>query len=160
MFFRILCLSVGVVLATGHFASAQDDRFKEIDISSEDTIKLQPGEVRVFQFEQPVKQILTPGENTVEITPQTDRTFSVRGGDPGETVATAIGTDGRVIRRVRITVGGHLVKIYGVGDNDHPFLPLVCDEFGCNPLPSKEPVPKSVTVRTPTRAGGFVEKTY
>ncbi|MGY4571885.1 MULTISPECIES: pilus assembly protein N-terminal domain-containing protein [Bradyrhizobium] len=159
MLFRFLCLSAGLVLMA-HSVSAQDDRLREINISPEDTIKLQPGETRVFEFEQPVKQILTPGgENTVVMSPQTDRTFSIRGGEPGQTVVTALASDGRVIRRVRIVVGGHLVRIYGA-DQDSAFVPLICDEFRCDPLPSKDPIPKSVTVRTPMRGGGFVEKTY
>lgn len=164
MFFRITGLfAVAAVLVMTHSASALDERLKEIVVPADDTITLQPGETRVFQFDESIKQVFAPGD-TVEITPQSDRTLSIRGGNnPGATIATVLANDGHVIRRLRLVVGGHAVKIYGVGgdkDEGSTVLVQICDEFGCDDPPSKGPIPKSVTVRRPLRGGGFVEKTY
>ncbi len=160
MFLRNLCLAACLALmATILPAAAQDDRLREIVIPTKDEIRLQLGEVRAFQFDEPVNNIQVPGD-IVEITPQTDRTFTFRGGKPGQTIATALGSDGRVIRRVLVQVGGRVVKIYGTTKDDL-YTAQLCDEFGCDAIPEKEgPPPKSVTVRTPMRGGGFVERTW
>lgn len=157
---RNFCFSASVALmALVHPASAQDDRLKELVIPPEDTIRLQLGETRVFQFGESVKNILAPGD-VVEVTPQSDRTFGLRGGQVGQTIATALGNDGHVVRRVLIVVGGRVVKIYGT-DKDGVYVTQICDEFGCDTPPEKAgPPPKSVTVRTPMRGGGFVERTW
>jgi hypothetical protein len=152
---RCCAIAALALLADGAFAQPP----QEMAPSVEDTIKLQPGESRTFRFDESMKQIATPVENVVEVTPQSDRIFTFKGIAPGETIVTARSDDGRVTRRMLVVVGGHLVKVYRPDVEDS--TNFVCDELSCDPANSNRPKPssQSLTVRRATGGGSFVETT-
>ncbi|MCK1473171.1 pilus assembly protein N-terminal domain-containing protein [Bradyrhizobium sp. 155] len=150
------CFAVAALMLLADGALAQSPR--EV-FDNAKTIRLQPGQARIFQFDEAVTQIGTPDENIVEISPVSDRTFTFKGRGTGTTVVTARTADGRVISRLQLVVGGHLVKIYGLAE-EPDFVGFDCDEYGCGRGESSQPKPSSITVRKPLRGGGFIEKNY
>ncbi|WLA68068.1 hypothetical protein [Bradyrhizobium diazoefficiens] len=105
-----------------------------------------------------MKEISTPVGNVVEIAAQSDRTFTFTGLGSGTTVVIARSDDGRVVAYMRVIVGGHLVKVYGLtGEPD--YLGVLCDEYGCG-RESSQAKASSTTVRKPLQSGGFIEKNY
>ncbi len=150
----IWCVACALTqLAANAFAQAP----KEIVIPDADIIRLQPGETRTFQFDSNIRSVITPVENIVEVIPQSDRVFSFRGASVGETIVTARREDGGVVYRMKVVVGGQIVKLYGV--DDVPYVARICDEVSCGPpiADQAKPESSSATVRKPTRSGGFIE---
>ncbi|MCA1378787.1 MULTISPECIES: pilus assembly protein N-terminal domain-containing protein [unclassified Bradyrhizobium] len=154
-FWRCCVIATLTLLADGAFAQPP----QEISVPAEDTIRLQPGQIRILQFGEAVKQIGTPEDNIVEITPQSERIFTFRGLASGETIVTARSDDGRVVHRVRVVVGGNLVKVYGLAD-EPDYVGFICDGYGCGRGESGQAKANSTAVRKPLRGGGFIEKNY
>jgi len=123
------------------------------------TIRLQPGQTRIFQFDEAVAEIRSPDENILDISPITDRTFTFKGRGTGTTMVTVRSADGRVVSRFQVVVGGHLVKIYGLAD-EPDYVGFDCHEYGCGRSDSSQAKPTSTTVRKPLPGGGFVDRTY
>lgn len=151
------CCAIATLMLLPHGAFAQPP--EEVFIPADDTIRLQPGQTRIFHFGDAVKDIGTPVENIVEIAPQSDRIFTFRGLASGETIVTARSDDGRVVHRMRVIVGGNLVKVYGLAE-EPDFVSFICDEYGCGHGESGQAKPTSTTIRKPLRGGGFIEKNY
>jgi hypothetical protein len=127
-FWRCSAIAGLALLTNG--ALAQSPR--EVTFPIDATIKLQIGETRIFQFGEAVTQISMPKENIVEIRPepdQPDHSFSFKGIAMGGVDVTAQSEDGRTVRRMRLVVGGHLVKVHEWGEPDS--ISIICDEFSC-----------------------------
>jgi hypothetical protein len=154
-FWRCCAIAALTLLADGALAQSA----REVFVPLSKTIKLQPGQSRTFQFDETVKDIASPDENIVNIMPLSDREFTFKGLGTGTTEVTARSADGRVIGRMQVVVGGHLVKIYGLQE-EPDFVGFICDDYGCGHGESGQAKPSSTTVRKPLRGGGFIEKTY
>ncbi len=137
---------------------------KEITPPIERTIPLQIGETRVFQFGESVIRVDISKENIVDAKADENRSapgraaFAFKGLAMGNVIVTARSEDGGEVHRLRFVVGGHQVKIYNRYEPD--FFSLNCDEFSCGPGVTSKRQPNSVTTRTPTGGGGFVDRTY
>jgi len=144
-FWRCCAIAALALLADGAFAQPP----QEIIIPEQDTIVLQPGEARIFQFSESLKDIGVPGpkDSIVRITPQTDRTFVFEGVGSGETIVTARAPDGHIVLNMTVVVEGHLVKMYGSRDTND-YVGFVCTGTGCGRADPDAAAPGSVAVTT------------
>lgn len=154
-FWRCCIIATLTLLAHGAFAQSP----KEVFLPVSKTIRIQPGQSRIFQFDEAVSEIAVPEENIVDIGPISDRTYRFKGLGTGTTTVVARSNDGHVVSRIQVVVGAHLVKIYGLAE-EPDFVAFDCDGFGCGRGESSQAKANSTTVRKPLRGGGFVEKTY
>ena len=147
----LLGVAIGAAIFVG-VAHAQPPQ--EVTIPEQDTITLQPGQWRTFKFNESVKEIGTPTEGIVQITPQSDRTFTFQGIAPGDALVIARAEDGHVVHSMVITVEGHLVKLYGYPDVKD-YISYPCTKTGCGRADPDAPKAgsESVTVTKPTRDG-------
>ncbi|MCP1850180.1 MULTISPECIES: pilus assembly protein N-terminal domain-containing protein [unclassified Bradyrhizobium] len=105
---RFALLSVFMLLCEAALAQPP------VEVTSDDTIELAPGQTKVVSFDHSISEIkVAAGETIAKIRPMTDRTFVIEGAGSGETLAIAYGAGGREIHRFNISVAGHLVKVYG-----------------------------------------------
>lgn len=98
-----------------------------------ETIKIYPGETKVFTFNQPVAEIRSTGEN-VKIAPESDRTFAFIGLTPGSSILTALNNERQLVFRARLIVAGNAVRIYGtstVDEKKSDYLGYICSDLGC-----------------------------
>jgi len=107
-----------------------------VEVTPDDSIELQPGEIKVVEFDQPVQDIKIAGDGLVKVVPMTDRTYAVQALGPGSTVAIAYGPGGKEVHRFGIGVAGHLVKIYGQGPTPSlktgdEYNSYICSPRGC-----------------------------
>lgn len=135
-----------------------------VEITGADTIRLQPGQSRVLEFDQSVGTIHLADDDVVEVLPgQTDRAFTFRALKSGTTIMTAYTPDGRLLHRSKVTVAGTLVKIYGAGTADEKksdYVGYICTEFGCGRAdPEIEKKPTTSTVTRRTRNGNIITTT-
>ncbi|MGY4605757.1 hypothetical protein ACVW16_004169 [Bradyrhizobium sp. USDA 4474] len=122
------------------------------EIVSTDTIEVRADQSRTFMFDEPVGRIAMSVDGVAQVTPDTDRTFTIRGLQPGETLLTFYGPDGHVVHRSSIIVqqSRGFVRIYGVrdgrGDLPREFLGFYCTSNGCGRIdPDRVPEPQQVT---------------
>jgi len=113
------------------------------------TISVGVGERKRMTFDEPVTRIEISTKDVAEITPQSDRQFTVTGLSAGDTRFFAFGPDGHRVHVGSITVTtqpGHVVKIYrttpasrtsDTSSADDPgreddYSILVCTEVSCS----------------------------
>jgi hypothetical protein len=161
-------LVLAAALLLSHSAFAQPPEI----VQPEDQIELAVGEARTLKFHETFQKVGTVTEGVAQIMPQSDRTLTVSGLAPGQTLMFVHSEKGDLIYTAAIAVtptSGHLVKHYGRrGVKD--FVGYYCSETGCGraDLDKKlansgrdpdEPTAQSVTVTRPTGDGGAVSTT-
>lgn len=132
-----------------------------IEVPIDDTIDVDAGGQKVVQFNQSVKEIMISGADLVEVKPLSDRTFTVRGIRSGRVIATAIGSDGKLVHQFNIAVAGHLVKVYGqkppitgIGKPGQEFDAFICTDTGCGRVnPDLVQGPSAVILSDTTQKG-------
>jgi hypothetical protein len=103
------------------------------EIGEIETIKIYPGETKIFTFDQSISDIKATGEN-IKIVPETDRTFALVGIAPGAVVLTAFNSEAKLVYRSRVVIVGNVVRIYGTGTVDEKksdYVGYVCTDVGC-----------------------------
>lgn len=86
---------------------------KPTEIIAKDTIELQPGEARVFNFDRAIGGIALTLDGVVQVVPNSDRVFTFRALRAGTVLMTASAPDGATVYQANILVGGRTVKMYG-----------------------------------------------
>nr|WP_246251143.1 pilus assembly protein N-terminal domain-containing protein [Bradyrhizobium cajani] len=123
------------------------------EVIATDTIELRAQQARTFSFDQPVNKVTLSTDGVAQVTPETDRTLTIKGMAPGRTLMTAYAPDGKIIHRSNIKVEqteGY-VKIYGGrgpdGKRSADFTGYYCTTFGCGRAdPDVPPVPFSTII--------------
>ncbi|MGY4499172.1 hypothetical protein ACVWYH_003103 [Bradyrhizobium sp. GM24.11] len=114
------------------------------EIVATDTIDLRSDSTKTFTFDQPVARFSLSVDGVAEITPDTDRVFTVKGLKPGKTLMTAYGPDGTVVHRSNISVEQTqgFVRIFGQkkgGEGDAGgFYRLFLHQHGMQPRRSRQ----------------------
>ncbi|WP_024516327.1 pilus assembly protein N-terminal domain-containing protein [Bradyrhizobium sp. Tv2a-2] len=140
---RILFVSAvaaAVLASAGHAASPRE-------IIATDIIEIRTGQARTFMFDEAVTKFSVSAEGIAQITPETDRTFTVQGLSPGQVLMTAYAQDGKVVHRSNILVdqAQGLVRIYGTSDSKD-FIGYLCTDEGCGRAdPDRVPLPDSTS---------------
>jgi hypothetical protein len=116
-------------------------------------ILLSKGQVKIFQFDEPISRVNVVGKGIVETEPLTDRQLSIVGISPGETRVVVSSQNGRMILNAGVTVNpesGHVVKIYGLTDKNADlnagYTFTFCHEFGCGRPDYDLPKPTQIIV--------------
>jgi hypothetical protein len=151
---RILFVSAVAAAILASAANAGPPR----EIAATDTIEIRTGQARTFMFDEAVSKFSVSAEGIAQITPETDRTFTVQGLSPGQVLMTAYAQDGKVVHRSNIVVdqAQGLVRIYGNSDGKD-FIGYLCTEVGCGRAdPDRVPLPDS-TSTAETRQKGNAE---
>lgn len=156
---RILFVSAVAAAILASAGNAESPR----EIAAANTIELRTGQARTFMFDEAVSKFSVSAEGIAQITPETDRTFTVQGLSPGQVLMTAYSQDGKVVHRSNILVdeAQGLVRIYGkrdeLGHEAKDFVGYLCTEAGCGRAdPDRVPLPES-TSTAETRQKGNAE---
>jgi hypothetical protein len=143
---RILFVTAVTAAILASAGNAESPR----EIVSTDTIEIRTGQARTFMFDEAVSKFSVSAEGIAQITPETDRTFTVQGLSPGQVLMTAYAQDGKVVHRSNIVVdqAQGLVRIYGNSDakdsDAKDFIGYLCTEAGCGRAdPDRVPLPDS-----------------
>lgn len=117
-------------------------------------VLLSKGQVKIFQFEEPISRVNVIGKGIVETEPLTDRQLAINGISPGETRIVVSSQNGRLLLNAAVTVNpesGHIVKIYGLTDKNSDlnagYSMTYCHEFGCGRPDYDLPKPTAITVQ-------------
>jgi hypothetical protein len=159
---RVLLVSAVSVAAI--LAGAANAAGPPREIAATDTIEIRTGQARTFIFDEAVSKFSVSAEGIAQITPETDRTFTVQGLSPGQVLVTAYSQDGKVVHRSNIVVdeAQGLVKIYGkrdelTGREVKDFVGYLCTETGCGRAdPDRVPLSES-TSTAETNGGGATQ---
>lgn len=141
------------------------------EIVSTDTIALRADQARTFMFDEAVSKVTLSVEGIAQVTPDTDRTFTIRGLQPGQALVTFYGPDGHVVHRSNLVVDQSrgFVRLYGQrdarGEFPREFIGFYCTSLGCGRAdPDKVPVPIETTISDTHQQGNgdgsTVSKTY
>lgn len=140
-----IAFAIALALLTGAAAAQSPE-----DLTADDTLDMQMGRAKVVQFDKPIAKMLISQKGVVEVTPLTDRTYTITPVGSGSVLAIVYNGDGKEIHRMNITVAGHLVKLYGqkpvirnIGTPGEEYDSFICTDATCgrvNPdLPSGGP---------------------
>ena len=77
---RILFVTAVTAAILASAGNAESPR----EIVSTDTIEIRTGQARTFMFDEAVSKFSVSAEGIAQITPETDRTFTVQGLSPGQ----------------------------------------------------------------------------
>ncbi len=126
-----------------------------------DTMRLQPGEARVFTFDQPVTKITLADDGVVQIVPESDRVFTFRALKSGAVLMSAFSPENKLIHRSNIVVSGGMVRIYGTLERDErrDYVGYICTEFGCGRADPELEKPNSVAVTRRNSRGDIITTT-
>ena len=150
---------VGILLGGGAKAELPKQ------VIAKDVVTLQPGESRTFEFAESITKIGTAVAGIAEITAQTDRTFTIAGIAPGETLLMAHDVDGQISQMmVVVAFPGSIVKIYGTKNEEgetQDYVTFWCNSGTCGRADQDKAKPgsKSVTVTKVNRRGETVQTT-
>lgn len=155
-------------------AQPQDGRPQEV--VAVDTIQIRTDQTRTFMLDQAIGRIALSSDDVALVTPETDRTVTIKGLKPGSALLTFYAPDGHVIHRSNISVeqSAGVVRIYGGrdrGESAKDYLGFYCTSLGCGradpdkvPPPRDPSVPNETTItETRQRANGestTVRKSY
>src|SRR5262245_2568789 len=107
--FRRCCFIAVLGLLAGN-AKAEPPR----EVTASETAKFSVGQTRTYMFDEAVSDFKLVSGGVAEVTPLTDRTFTIRALNPGEVLGIAYGQGNKVVHRMNIVVApAHVtVKIY------------------------------------------------
>lgn len=120
------------------------------EIISDDKVELRIGQTRTFEFNKPYNSFAIASDAVAKVNVLTDRTFTVLGVGPGETLVTINFTD-QDVHRMNVVVGGRTVRIYGTGKDEKDYISFFCTNTDCGRGDSDAPQPSSLTVEKRTR---------
>jgi Flp pilus assembly secretin CpaC len=156
------CVIVAVALLAGNASAAPPQ-----EVTASETVSLYVGQSRTFMFDEPVTEFKLVTGGTAEAMPLTDRTFTIRGLNPGDVLGIAYGQGNRVLHRMKIVVmPAHVtVKIYGANQSVGGYASYYCEDDGCSRAnPDVAPLPFSTsTSETHQKGNGdseSVERVY
>lgn len=148
----LLGCAISVAILAGNIGIATAQALQEV--FGTDTIELKSGQVRTFAFDQPVGRFSLSSEGIAQITPETDRTFTIQGIKPGQVLMTAYAQDGHVVHRSMVSVEQTrgLVKIYGHAEIKD-YVGYYCTRNGCRADPDVGARPHSPLVSETQQKG-------
>lgn len=120
------------------------------EVTAEDKVELRIGQTRTFQFDKPYKSFAIASDAVARVNVQTDRTFTVLGAGPGETLITINFSDDD-IHKMSVMVGGRTVRMYGTGLDGKDYVGFFCTSTDCGRADSDAPQPTGMTVEKRTR---------
>lgn len=120
------------------------------EIMSDDRVELHIGQTRTFEFDKPYTGFSIASDAVVKINVQTDRTFTLLGSGPGESLVTINFKDDDV-HRMNVVVGGRTVRIYGTGKDEKDYVGYFCTSTDCGRADGDAPQPSGVTVEKRSR---------
>jgi hypothetical protein len=120
------------------------------EIMSDDRVELRIGQTRTFEFDKPYTGFSIASDAVVKINVQTDRTFTLLGSGPGESLVTINFKDDDV-HRMNVVVGGRTVRIYGTGKDEKDYVGYFCTSTDCGRADGDAPQPSGVTVEKRSR---------
>ena len=151
-----------LLLAMAAFAALTVCAFAQppLEIKPDERIDLRIGQARTFQFDKPYSGFSLASEGIVKLNVQTDRTFTILGTGPGETLITVTFND-QDIHRMSVTVGGRTVRMYGTGKDEKDYIGYFCTSTECGRGDSDAPQPNGLTIekRSMNRKGEMTTTT-